>query len=49
MKSIVREVFLRSGFADSTGNDTLGPCPLGTFVDSSRTDPSCEHCPAGKL
>ena len=44
-----RDVFGRSGFADSIEEYKLGPCPLGTFVDSSRTHPSCKHCPAGKL
>ena len=39
-KMLVREVFVRSGFADSIGEDELGPCPLGTFVESSRADPS---------
>ena len=46
----VRRAFVQSGFA----NDTLGkykllPCPLGTFVDSSLTDPNCKNCSAGKL
>ena len=46
----LRKVFVRSGFANSSiGKYMLGPCPLGTFVDSSRIDPSCKHCPAGKL
>ena len=48
-KRFVREVFVQSGFADSIGEDKLIPCPLGTFVDISRTHPSCKHCPAGKL
>ena len=47
-KWFVREMFARSGFAVKIG-DKLGPCPLGTFVDSSRTHPSCKYCPAGKL
>ena len=47
---ILRYVFLRVGFADdSAGEYKLGPCPLGTFVDSSRTDPTCKNCSAGKL
>ena len=46
----LRYVFLRVGFADdSAGKYKLGPCPLGTFVDSSRTDPTCKNCSAGKL
>ena len=48
-KRIVRGVFIQSGFADSTGEDMLGPCPLGTFVDSSHTHPKCKNCSAGKL
>ena len=50
-KSFVRDVFVRSGFAVKIGEDPdkLGPCPLGTFVDSSRTHPICKYCPAGKL
>ena len=43
-------VFLQVGFADkSAGNYKLRPCPIGTFVDSSRTNPTCENCSAGKL
>ena len=49
VKDLVRGVFVRSGFANKTKKDKLGPCSLGTFVDSSRADPSCQHCPAGKL
>ena len=49
LTSLVREVFVRSGYAVKTKDEKLGPCPLGTFVDSSRADPSCQHCPAGKL
>ena len=46
----IHEVFLRVGFADdSAGKYKLRPCPLGTFVDSSRTDPTCKNCSAGKL
>ena len=48
-KRIVRGVFIQSGFADSTGEDKLGPCPLGTYVDSSHTHPKCKNCSAGKL
>ena len=49
LKFLVRGVFVRSGFANKTMDDKLGPCPLGTFVDSSSADPSCQQCPAGKL
>ena len=49
VKSFVRESFVQSGFAVKALDGKLGPCPLGTFVDSSRADPSCQHCPAGKL
>ena len=49
VKSFVRESFVQSGFAVKTIDGKFGPCPLGTFVDSSRADPSCQHCPAGKL
>ena len=46
----LRYLLLRVGFADdSAGKYKLGPCPLGTFVDSSRTDPTCKNCSAGKL
>ena len=46
----VRETFVRSGFADDgSGKYKLRPCPLGTFVDSSLTDPNCKKCSAGKL
>ena len=45
----VRKYFVRSGFADKRSDkDELRPCPLGTFVDSSLTDPYCKNCPAGK-
>ncbi|XP_044165231.1 uncharacterized protein LOC122949163 [Acropora millepora] len=47
LKSSFLGMFVRSGFANKTKDDKLGPCPLGTFVDSSRADPSCKHCPAG--
>ena len=47
---LMREAFLLVGFADdSAGKYKLRPCPLGTFVDSSRTDPTCKNCSAGKL
>ena len=46
----LRYVFLRVGFADdSAGKYKLRPCPLGTFVDSSHSDPRCKNCSAGKL
>ena len=46
----MRQAFLRVGFADdSAGNYKLRPCPLGTFVDSSRTNATCKNCSAGKL
>ena len=46
----VRLAFVRSGFADDrSGSDKLRPCPLGTFADSSLTDPNCKNCSAGKL
>ena len=49
-QDIVRESFVRSGFADDElGKYKLRPCPLGSFVDSSLTDPNCKKCPAGKL
>ena len=46
----VRRTFVQSGFADDRlGKYKLFPCPLGTFVDSSLTDPNCKNCSAGKL
>ena len=46
----LRYVFRRVGFADdSAGMYKLGPCPLGTFADSSRTDLTCKNCSAGKI
>ena len=46
----VRETFVQSGFADDRlGKYKLLPCPLGSFVDSSLTDPNCKNCSAGKL
>ena len=45
----VRKNFVRSGFAvKRSDKDELRPCPLGTFVDSSLTDPHCKNCSAGK-
>ena len=49
LENLVRRVFVRGGFAVKISEYKLGPCPLGTFVDSSRVDPSCQDCPAGKL
>ena len=40
---------IQSGFAAGNGEDKLGPCPLGTFADSSLTHPNCKNCTAGKL
>lgn len=46
----VRKTFVRGGFADDrSGEYKLRPCPLGSFVDSSLTDPKCKNCSAGKL
>ena len=46
----VRLAFIRSGFADDRlGWFKLRPCPLGSFADSSLTDPNCKNCPTGKL
>ena len=51
-KTNLLNVFRRAGFANSTlGKDKLRPCSLGTFVNSSSSDPSgynCLQCPAGK-
>ena len=45
----VRKNFVGSGFADKRSDKKkLRPCPLGTFVDSSLTDPHCKNCSAGK-
>ena len=53
MKEILVKVFGRAGFANSSlGKDKLRPCSLGTFVNSSASDPSdynCLQCPAGKF
>ena len=49
VRGIVRKNFVRSGFADKRSDkNELRPCPLGTFVDSSLTDPHCKNCSAGK-
>ena len=46
----VRGTLVRSGFADDRlGKYKLSPCPLGTFVDRSLTNPNCKTCCAGKL
>ena len=46
----VRWAFLYNGFADDRfGRYKLGPCPLGTFANSSSTNPNCRNCSAGKL
>ena len=46
-------VFGRAGFANSAlGTYKLRPCSLGTFVNSSASDPrdyNCLQCPAGKF
>ena len=49
-KIFLRDVFVRSGFAVKIEEDPdkLGPCRLGTFVDSSLTNPNCKNCSAGK-
>ena len=53
LKETLVKVFGRAGFADSAlGKDKLRPCSLGTFVNSSASDPSdynCLQCPAGKF
>lgn len=46
------EAFRRAGFAsrDKTRNE-VRPCPTGTFLNASVSDPSklqCMECPAGK-
>ena len=49
VRGIVRKNFVRSGFADKLSDkNELRPCPLGSFVDSSLTDPQCKNCSAGK-
>ena len=46
----IRQVFLRSGFADQrNGQYRLRPCATGTFVNSSESSPTCKKCTAGKL
>ena len=48
-KDHIRNTFVGSGFAnDRSDKDKLRPCPLGTFVDRSLTNPKCENCSAGK-
>ena len=47
---LVRFAFVQSGFADDQlGKYKLLPCPLGTFAETSPTDPNCKNCSAGKL
>lgn len=50
--AILSESFSRAGFANRTyGENKFLPCSVGTFVNSSVTDPSelkCLGCPAGK-
>ena len=47
------KVFAQSGFANKVKDKNtllVLPCPVGTFVDSSVSDPSkleCLECPAG--
>ena len=49
VKDNIRETIVGSGFADDRSDkDKLRPCPLGTFVDRSLTNPKCENCSAGK-
>ena len=49
VRDIVRKNFVRSGFADiRSDKNKLRPCPSGTFVDNSLTDPHCKNCSAGK-
>ena len=46
----LRQTLVRSGFAlQGSGEYNLLPCPLGSFVESSFTDPKCKNCSAGKL
>ena len=53
IKKSLLEVFGRAGFANSAlGKYKLRPCRLGTFVNTSASDPSdynCLQCPAGKF
>ena len=49
VKDDIRETIVGSGFADDRSDKyKLRPCPLGTFVDRSLTNPKCENCSAGK-
>ena len=52
-KDSLSESLRRAGFANTTaGKQKLLPCSVGTFVDSSVTDPSelkCLECPAGRF
>ena len=49
-QDFVHLAFVQSGFADDhLGRYKLLPCPLGTFAESSLTDPNCKNCSAGKL
>ena len=46
----VHLAFVQSGFADyQLGRYKPLPCRLGTFAESSLTDPICKNCSAGKL
>ena len=52
IRDILFEAFAGTGFAGKKdqGEDKLLPCPKGTFVNSSATDPSkleCLECPPG--
>ena len=53
IKKDLLEVLGRAGFTNSAlGKDKLRPCPLGTFVNTSASDPrdyNCLQCPAGKF
>ena len=49
LKDNMRETIVGVGFADDRlDKDKLRPCPLGTFVDPSLTNPKRENCSAGK-
>ena len=49
VKDNIRKTIVGSGFADDRSDkDKLRPCPLGTFVDRSLTNPKCQNCSAGK-
>ena len=49
----VLEAFLRAGFARRGETKyEVSPCPTGTFLNASVSDPSklqCLECPAGKF